>query len=91
MSESLIKNIIDEELYQKMIKFQKMKVLLEDNNIRWCTRPGCENYMRRQNDEKTLVCGVCKQEVCFKCGGTAHPNISCKKAQDCVYNEAKEK
>ena len=49
--ESVLKNSGNKEydlLYAKYIKFKQIKLLEGDPEVRWCPRPGCELFVRRE-------------------------------------------
>ena len=72
----------DPELFKKYIKFRRILELSSKPNVRCCVRPGCDNYMEGNPNEKKLLCEKCGQEVCFDCKNEWHEGKSCEQAMD---------
>ena len=69
------------DLYEKYKRFKSQKTLDKDPLIRWCTKAGCDTYMKAENDQATkLTCPKCSTEICFKCRNNWHGDLSCEDA-----------
>jgi len=77
--------IADEELMlflddlsrSKYAKFARNALLVQDPDIRWCVKRGCEHEIRRQNKrQKRMECGRCGTAVCYDCSGLYHNTAS---------------
>ena len=69
------------DVLDKYTTFLKKKKLEEDPLVRFCTKPGCDGFMRAPNFKaKKLTCPKCRTHVCFKCRDEWHDHCtSCQK------------
>eukprot|EP00351_Strombidinopsis_sp_SopsisLIS2011_P005293 CAMPEP_0116879578 /NCGR_PEP_ID=MMETSP0463-20121206/11389_1 /TAXON_ID=181622 /ORGANISM="Strombidinopsis sp, Strain SopsisLIS2011" /LENGTH=158 /DNA_ID=CAMNT_0004529061 /DNA_START=923 /DNA_END=1396 /DNA_ORIENTATION=+ len=74
------------DLYKKYLRFKQNIDVDLDDNLKWCPKPGCINYVRREKKEKKVVC-ACGWEVCFRCGKAWHEGVKCENAGDKEYEE----
>eukprot|EP00347_Sterkiella_histriomuscorum_P010756 403375042 len=71
-------NPIDDKLFDKFLKFKQRKLLQMDPLVKWCPAPGCEHFVKADNDKvQTLTC-ECGTKICFQCGNEFHGTRSCK-------------
>ena len=85
ISESKLKDILthqleEKDLWAKFERFRDKKELDKDPLVRYCTKAGCDGYMRGKSLEKTqkLQCPKCNTWVCFLCREEWHgEGVSC--------------
>ena len=72
------------ELLTKIEKFRGKKLLDKDPLVRWCTRAGCEGWVKANSFKASKVhCTTCQQAICFKCRDDWHGRCtSCEKNQE---------
>ncbi|CAD8138015.1 unnamed protein product [Paramecium octaurelia] len=87
LSELLIKQNINQEVYLKYQRFLLIKQYEHVVNGKWCPRPDCFNFVFQQGQEKILQCN-CGQQFCFDCGNPNHPNKTCQESVDQVFAQA---
>ena len=73
--------MIPENLFNKYLKFKNLEKLKRNPNLRWCTRPGCENYVLLNSKNffrkcRKLKC-ICGQEFCGTCREDWHQSKKC--------------
>ena len=74
-----LKSLLTPEIFYKYLKFRENIAVNLKRNIRWCPRADCGRYVEKVGGKNHLVC-ICGEDFCFKCGGSWHPKISCKKS-----------
>ncbi|CAD8106650.1 unnamed protein product [Paramecium primaurelia] len=84
-NDEAIKNLINDEQYQKFEKFKKQKLLDRDETIRWCVRPGCDKYIKGKSMFSNTIKCECGQEICYECRREDHPGMTCEQALDKYY------
>ena len=72
-----VRELLDEDVYQKYLHFLVLAVLKEEKNARWCTNTTCGQPIIWDPQEKVVVCPACKCEFCFECSRPLHPGFSC--------------
>ena len=90
--ESVLRNTGNKEydlLYAKYIKFKQIKLLEGDPEVRWCPRPGCELFVRKENKFQLKLTCECGQDICFKCGRAYHGRFfsPCDRQLDIQFEE----
>ena len=75
--EKLIGELINDNIFKKMKKFKKRIVLMQNENIRFCISPDCENYVLGSPNNLYLRC-LCGMEFCFRCNNKWHKGKSCE-------------
>lgn len=70
--------VTDAALVQKYNQFAWFDQVKSNPNTRWCTKPGCETVLTRQDDavDQKVVCSGCETVTCFLCGDEARPAIA---------------
>ena len=59
------------DLLTKYEKFKRNNKIEKDQNLRFCSRKGCEEIVRRNKSDNLGKC-ACGVEICFLCGQNAH-------------------
>lgn len=56
-------------------------------DLKWCTRPGCENLVQLDQNSETLFvkCG-CGNEFCFKCNNPVHQGSTCEQNMEKIFS-----
>lgn len=52
------------------------KLLEQDETIRWCVRPGCDQYVKGNIFSKIVYC-KCGQGICYDCRREEHDGLTC--------------
>jgi len=84
VNDDKMKKIISAEIFEKYSKFKKNALVERNPNLKWCSRPGCEQIIEKPQDKSKAVC-QCGQETCFDCGNTYHQGKTCEKASKDLY------
>jgi len=76
--------VTDAALLQKYNQFAWFDQVKSNPNTRWCTKPGCETVLTRQDDavDQKVVCSGCETVTCFLCGDEWHEGFSCQGNRD---------
>jgi hypothetical protein len=75
------------DLYDKYEKFSTMAKLNKDPNVRWCVTPECKGYMIGDKSNNKLVCGICKNAMCFLCRNAWHDGLQCEDAMNIEFKK----
>jgi hypothetical protein len=59
ISVELLQETTSADLYNKYLKFKRIKLLEKDKNIRWCPKEGCSNYARREKESDLKISCIC--------------------------------
>jgi len=62
----------DDELRAKFEKFKRRKLLMLNENARFCPKADCEGCMIGSRIQTKLQCPICSTTVCFNCGKLWH-------------------
>eukprot|EP01083_Nonionella_stella_P142658 441846_1 len=83
--------LTDSELREKFIRFKRQKLLMLDENARFCLTADCDGYMIGSRLKPKLTCEECKTTICFNCSKLWHGYFTkCSSAQTAEdANEAK--
>ena len=81
ISEERLLAFYNSESREKILRYKEIYGLNKDERVRWCTRPGCEKFVRRQASEAMLTC-ECGQKICFQCRSSWHDGLSCQDVID---------
>eukprot|EP01083_Nonionella_stella_P036437 99427_1 len=80
--EEILKFITDEALKEKFHKFKRDKLLMLDENARFCPTVDCDGYMIGSRISPKLVCPECSTTICFNCSRLWHGYFTkCTSAQ----------
>lgn len=83
-----IKELLKEEnIYEKLIKFQKREEILKNPNKKFCIKAGCEEVITKEEGIKNYGKCPCGMEICFLCGGPYHEKENCAEAMDEAFKE----
>ena len=81
--EEILEFLVDEELKQKFRKFKRQKLLMLNENARFCPVADCEGYMIGSRLKPKLECPECKTQICFNCSKPWHGYwTKCSSAQN---------
>ena len=72
-----IKNLLDVQSYHNYFRLKDIQIVNNDLTLRWCVRPGCEKYIKGNEQQPHLIC-ECGQEHCFNCREPWHPSQTCE-------------
>ena len=88
LNDNDIDSLTDQDLYKKYKDFKHRKLLSLNPNIRWCIRPGCDQYViiNNQKGSEKIAC-ECGQQMCIKCANEYHPGRTCEQMIDVTYKE----
>lgn len=77
ISEEELMPFLDPVTRSKFHKFARNIRLVQDPDIRWCVKSGCEHEIRRKNKrQKRMECGHCGTAICYDCAGLYHNTTS---------------
>ena len=67
--EHVLQEIMDEETYLKLKKFQLREKVLKDPKLIFCSNNECDGYLNLEDDpdDIKLTCAKCEQATCRKC------------------------
>ena len=72
-----VRKIVNEELYQKFIRYTTAKSVFLSKNLKWCPKPDCNTIckVRSKSSASKTTCPKCQEEFCSKCSQnwTEHP------------------
>lgn len=60
-----------------MLRFRKRIALMQNDNMRYCIRPDCENWIEGSSNNLHLKC-ICGMEFCFRCNNKWHKGKTCE-------------
>jgi hypothetical protein len=73
--------ILTPPMFDKYRIFLRNVRINKDPTMRWCPNPGCEEPVKRRNDQNLLmVCSKCECEFCYTCSKDFHPGKTCTEA-----------
>ncbi|CAK73143.1 unnamed protein product (macronuclear) [Paramecium tetraurelia] len=79
-NDDILESLLDQDNFNKLKRFRKIRKIQLDQNFIWCPRPGCEEIVRKSK-KKTLKCS-CGQLICNNCNMKVHSNQPCKDQLD---------
>ena len=83
--------LTDDALKQKFRKFKRQKLLMLNENVRFCPTVDCEGTMIGSRLKPKLECPECKTQICFNCGKLWHGYFNkCSSAQNAADMEEDE-
>ena len=64
-----VRKIVNEELYQKFIRYTTAKSVFLSKNLKWCPKPDCNTIckVRSKSSASKATCPKCQEEFCSKC------------------------
>ena len=81
--DEIMKFLTDDALKEKFRKFKRQKLLMLNENARFCPTANCEGYMIGSRLKPKLECPECKTKICFNCSKPWHGYFTkCSSAQD---------
>eukprot|EP01084_Bolivina_argentea_P110211 196850_1 len=90
--DEILSYLTDEETKSKFRKFKQQKLLMLNENARFCPAADCEGYMIGSRLKPKLKCPECQTTICFNCSKLWHGYFtkcsSAKNAQEDI-NDAK--
>eukprot|EP01083_Nonionella_stella_P036438 99433_1 len=74
--------LTDDEVREKFRKFKRQKLLMLNENARFCPTVDCDGYMIGSRISPKLVCPECSTTICFNCSRLWHGYFTkCTSAQ----------
>ena len=70
--EEILSFLCDDEIREKFIKFKRRKLLMLNENARFCPAADCEGFMIGSRIKPKLECPECGTAVCFNCSKLWH-------------------
>eukprot|EP00485_Elphidium_margaritaceum_P016653 CAMPEP_0202732858 /NCGR_PEP_ID=MMETSP1385-20130828/187870_1 /ASSEMBLY_ACC=CAM_ASM_000861 /TAXON_ID=933848 /ORGANISM="Elphidium margaritaceum" /LENGTH=642 /DNA_ID=CAMNT_0049399181 /DNA_START=55 /DNA_END=1980 /DNA_ORIENTATION=+ len=70
--DEILEFLVDDEVRAKFKKFKRQKLLMLNENARFCPTADCEGYMIGSRMKKKLDCPICAVTICFDCGKHWH-------------------
>ena len=81
--EEIMEFLTDEAIKEKFRKFKRQKLLMLNENARFCPVIDCEGYMIGSRLKPKLECPECKFVICFDCSKPWHGYFTkCSSAQN---------
>ena len=75
------------ELRRKFENTRNNHLVGTNPDLKWCTRPGCENLVELiENSETQFVKCACGNEFCFNCNNPVHKGFTCKQNMDKIFS-----
>lgn len=81
-----IQNYLGNYNYKRYLSLKATALLVQNPNVRWCVRNGCEKYIIADPKKTKVVC-ECGSQICFKCNNKYHPFRRCQDVIDEVYKK----
>jgi len=76
-----IKKLVPSVVYEKFLQFVTKNFVQDNDKVRWCPTPGCNNAISLDQTSSTsdssIVECACGFKFCFKCHREAHAPASC--------------
>lgn len=83
VKEEEILQFLDAETQEKFRKFKQRKLLMLNENVRFCPMVDCEGFMMGSRLKPKLKCPECDVHICFNCGQQWHGYLTkCAAAQE---------
>ena len=67
--------------FSKMIRFRNRMNLIKNENVRFCIRPDCENYIIANPNNLHLKC-LCGMDFCSRCNNKWHQGKTCEEVKE---------
>ena len=81
-----VERYINYYYYRRYLSLKAAAILVQNPNVRWCIRSGCDKYTIANPKNKKVVC-ECGAQICFKCSNEYHPFRRCQDVMDKVYKK----
>ena len=77
ISAEKIKNYLLKNDYEKFLKWKENQKLNLDENVKWCPKGTCPEYIKLNHLDKIRGYAYCKcqEKICTKCGRKYHGNF----------------
>jgi len=90
--EEILQFLTDDAIREKFVRFKRQKLLMLDENARFCPTADCEGFMIGSRMRPKLQCPDCHTVICFNCSKPWHGYFSkCASAQRAAETENDEK
>ncbi|KAM3136109.1 hypothetical protein pb186bvf_011731 [Paramecium bursaria] len=86
LSDDYIRSQVDQELFQKMLKFRRAKEAAKNLQKKQCPRSNCDLILEVQNGVPFQQCD-CGQKVCTVCWHAYHPGQDCLQELDRIFKK----
>eukprot|EP01103_Thecamoeba_quadrilineata_P006230 TRINITY_DN1595_c0_g1_i4.p1 TRINITY_DN1595_c0_g1~~TRINITY_DN1595_c0_g1_i4.p1 ORF type:complete len:641 (+),score=130.04 TRINITY_DN1595_c0_g1_i4:85-2007(+) len=81
-----IASVVDSNLIDKLLRFEKKKLLAGKKNARYCPAVDCGLPVLGDGENKMLTC-ECGKAFCFDCGENWHEGLTCKQSRKAQKKE----
>jgi len=79
--EETVKKVVDEEVYEKFIRFITKSFVEDNSQVSWCPAPNCGNAITADMMIGATVQCSCGYRFCFTCHNEAHEPAACERVR----------